>query len=108
MAYLDNIGIIHRDIKLENILFAIQDDINTIKIIDLGLAIYKDQKVKFSICGTPGYIAPEVLRHEEKSTAELEQVYTHKCDMFSVGVIFYKLYILPICQIDKKNFVSGR
>jgi cell cycle serine/threonine-protein kinase CDC5/MSD2/calcium/calmodulin-dependent protein kinase I len=55
----------------------------------MGLAIYKSQKVKFSICGTPGYIAPEILLVDDKESSNT--VYTHKCDMFSVGVILYKM-----------------
>lgn len=57
------------------------------------MAIYSYQHVKFSICGTPGYIAPEILKADDKMGSEDElQVYDHKCDVFSAGVIFYKLY----------------
>jgi serine/threonine protein kinase len=55
--------LIHRDIKLENILLAKKNDITSLKIIDFGLAIYESSNTKLSVCGTPGYIAPEVLRH---------------------------------------------
>ena len=41
------------------------NDIRDIKIIDFGLAIYQSQKHRLSICGTPGYIAPEILRCED-------------------------------------------
>lgn len=42
LDYLNKIGIIHRDIKLENILFKTADDINSLKIIDLGLAVFEN------------------------------------------------------------------
>lgn len=63
MAYLESMDLIHRDIKLENILLAKKNDITSLKIIDFGLAIYESSNTKLNVCGTPGYIAPEVLRH---------------------------------------------
>ncbi|CAD8096724.1 unnamed protein product [Paramecium sonneborni] len=86
LNYLDSINIIHRDIKLENILLQKPNDITSIKIIDFGLAIYKQQFQKLSVCGTPGYIAPEILNNSNS-----QDYFTEKCDIFSAGVIFYKL-----------------
>jgi serine/threonine protein kinase len=40
-----------------------------------------------SICGTPGYIAPEILQTNDQN----KEYFTTKCDVFSAGVIFYKL-----------------
>ncbi|CAD8122521.1 unnamed protein product [Paramecium sonneborni] len=88
LQYLESLGLIHRDIKLENILLAKQNEIKSLKIIDFGLAIYENTYTKLSVCGTPGYIAPEILQVENKSN---EQYFTTKCDIFSAGVIFYKL-----------------
>lgn len=51
----------HRDIKLENIIFAEKDDLESLKIIDFGLSVYEYDKVSNHICGTPGYMAPEIL-----------------------------------------------
>ncbi|KAM3143099.1 hypothetical protein pb186bvf_004685 [Paramecium bursaria] len=87
LHYLDQRGIIHRDIKLENIMLSRANDIRDIKIIDFGLAIYQSQKHRLSICGTPGYIAPEILRCEDS----LDSYFSTHCDVFSAGVIFYKL-----------------
>lgn len=51
--------ICHRDIKLENLL--LDDKNKNIKIIDLGFSIYcKDRKLN-TFCGTPSYMAPEIL-----------------------------------------------
>ncbi|CAD8147896.1 unnamed protein product [Paramecium pentaurelia] len=86
LNYLASKNIIHRDIKLENILLQKPNDITSLKLIDFGLAIYKQPLQKLTICGTPGYIAPEILKHTNK-----EEYFTEKCDIFSAGVIFYKL-----------------
>lgn len=75
--------ILHRDIKLENIVFKKIEDYNTLKIIDFGLAEIGEKS--FALCGTPGYIAPELFR----STAD--KPYDSKCDVFSAGVILHKL-----------------
>ncbi len=84
--------IIHRDIKLENILFGKRNDIATLKIIDFGLAIYQHEENNNVLCGTPGYIAPEILKAETLTNFN----YSYKIDIFSAGVIFYKL-------LTKKN-----
>lgn len=76
-------GIIHRDIKAENIL--IQDEKTLfIKLIDYGsVEILKkfDQKATQKV-GTPSYIPPEILNGEE---------YDFSCDMWSLGVLMYFL-----------------
>jgi len=55
--------VLHRDIKPENLIFRSADDISDICIEDFGLADFYDPKGKyiFKRCGTPGYVAPEVL-----------------------------------------------
>lgn len=57
---MHDIGVIHRDLKLGNIF--LDGDMN-VKIGDFGLAALLDSKTdrKKTICGTPNYIAPEVL-----------------------------------------------
>ena len=58
-------------------------------IIDFGLSEYiSNPKFMYVRCGTPGFVAPEVLRI--KSTDKV-QVYSEACDIFSVAVIFYIL-----------------
>jgi calcium/calmodulin-dependent protein kinase I len=54
----------HRDIKPENILFRKKGDLESLCLGDFGLAdIYKkDGKYLFTRCGTPGFVAPELLQ----------------------------------------------
>lgn len=75
-------GIMHRDIKPENILFVNETDL-TLKLGDFGLAEFENKKSHLlARCGTPGYVAPEVLKDQE---------YDKKCDLFGVGVILYMM-----------------
>lgn len=51
----------HRDLKLENIMV---DETGYIKIIDYGLAkMLTSDEVAMSYCGTPEYLAPEMVNH---------------------------------------------
>lgn len=85
--YLHAQGIAHRDLKPENILLKDDTEDAAIKITDFGLSkIFADdlagEVVMKTACGTPGYVAPEVLTHE---------IYSEQVDMWSIGVIVYIL-----------------
>ena len=80
--------IIHRDIKPDNILLIDRDDLK-ICISDLGLACKTYDRIEVALkCGTPGYVAPEVLKGGK---------FTTKSDIFSVGSFFFNL--LTSCSL---------
>lgn len=77
------IQIIHRDLKPENIMFTSS---KKIKLIDFGLASFsKIEDCAYTRCGTPGYVAPEILNLRKG------QRYNQAVDIFSLGVIFYEM-----------------
>ena len=60
LSYIHSQNIVHRDIKLDNILLDIS---NKIKICDFGISkITKKNEILYEQCGTPAYIAPEILK----------------------------------------------
>ena len=64
IGYLHECGIIHRDLKPENILIETSAESQdfTIKITDFGLSkLGSPAETIFDCCGTPAYVAPEVL-----------------------------------------------
>ncbi|XP_065164493.1 serine/threonine-protein kinase polo isoform X2 [Atheta coriaria] len=81
--YLHSNNIIHRDLKLGNIF--LNDELN-VKIGDFGLAakIEFDGERKKTLCGTPNYIAPEILTKKGHS---------FEVDVWSLGCIMYTLLI---------------
>ncbi|XP_023501759.1 serine/threonine-protein kinase 33 isoform X3 [Equus caballus] len=91
VAYLHNKDIVHRDLKLENIMVKssfidANDEMNlNIKVTDFGLAVKKQgrgEAMLQSTCGTPIYMAPEVINAHD---------YSQQCDIWSIGVIMYIL-----------------
>ena len=100
LCYLHEKKIIHRDLKLENIMVSdVEKDVLTgeeyfwIKIIDFGTAkIFEKNKTEKSIIGSSYYIAPEVLR----------QKYNEKCDTWSVGVILY-MTLVGVAPFDGRT-----
>mmetsp|Transcript_4356 Transcript_4356/g.15087 ORF Transcript_4356/g.15087 Transcript_4356/m.15087 type:complete len:337 (-) Transcript_4356:68-1078(-) len=87
VEYLHEHGIVHRDLKLENFILENDSPDATIKIADFGLSKYfNDGSMLKTMCGSPQYVAPEVL--DVGSTA---LAYTPAVDMWSMGVILYIL-----------------
>jgi len=83
VKYLHDLGIVHRDLKPENLLYYSLDEDSKIMISDFGLSKMEDPgSVLSTACGTPGYVAPEVLA---------QKPYSKAVDCWSIGVIAYIL-----------------
>lgn len=82
VKYLHDEGIVHRDLKPENLLSAGEGENEVVKVADFGFAKNFGEEKLVTSCGSPGYVAPEVLT---------EDSYTNAVDMWSVGVIIYIL-----------------
>merc|ERR1719473_480421 len=84
LKFMHDKGIAHRDLKPENMLMTGKGPDAVCKITDFGLGKFFDQQTELmkTPCGTPGYIAPEVLHMKG---------YDKQCDVWSLGVIVYIL-----------------
>jgi len=81
LDYLHKRGIVHRDLKLENLLLKKQGALE-IKLADFGLSkVYTGEALQ-TACGTPYYVAPEILQGEG---------YDYKIDTWAAGVLLYVL-----------------
>ena len=103
MKYLHNKKILHRDIKLDNILVKFETDEDkdndnyfkaTIKIIDFGFARYlENDSLAQSILGSPINMDPKILMKMKKIENNQSFGYDQKADIWSLGTVCYELLI---------------
>jgi len=94
LRYIHKNKIVHRDIKLNNILI---DLTNTVKICDFGISKkLSDGEIMYEQCGTPAYIAPEIFKNEGYEG--------YLCDIWSAGVTLY--YMLSGSQPFRANSIE--
>ena len=95
--------IIHRNLKLENILIKNENGNNIIKLADYGcrrrITTLLKIEGKASYDGTVAYMAPEVLRGEK---------YNYKIDLWSLGIIIFRFYfgVSPFSEVDKDKLIK--
>ena len=78
LGFLSARNIAHRDLKLENLLF---DEKGYLKLVDFGFAKRIESRT-FTFCGTPDYLAPEILSHAG---------HNHGVDWWTLGVLTYEM-----------------
>ncbi|MCQ2819403.1 MAG: protein kinase [archaeon] len=85
VKYMHKNKVIHRDLKLGNLFLSANLEI---KIGDFGLAtrVEYDGERKHTVCGTPNYIAPEILENKSEG-------HSYEVDYWAIGVIVYTLII---------------
>jgi len=81
LDYLHKNDIVHRDLKLENLLLTKKDHLE-IKLADFGLSKVYTGEAMQTACGTPYYVAPEILTGDG---------YNKKIDTWAAGVLLYVL-----------------
>ncbi len=79
LVYLHRKGVIHKDIKLQNVVLEEPHPFANLKVIDFGFSEIKAKAWTHNNSGTIYYMAPEIVQSEHNS----------KCDLWSVGIILY-------------------
>jgi serine/threonine protein kinase len=101
LVYLHSLEIVHRDIKLENIV--IDDERKLIvKLVDFGFARYDlNQPIRTDVCGTPNYMAPELHARVPH--------FSKPADVWASGVIFFFLMTgyFPFGGLDEQELARS-
>ncbi|XP_037076772.1 serine/threonine-protein kinase NIM1-like [Pollicipes pollicipes] len=94
LTYMHGRGIIHRDLKMENIMLNASKD--TLKIVDFGLSnCWSPESPLKSHCGSPEYAAPELF--------VVGRTYGPEIDVWSLGVVFYVLLVGRLPFLSSKQ-----
>ena len=103
LAFMHRLGLAHRDLKMENIFLLEPDDFSpgNVQIADFGLSKLVEgslgaagPKSSHSICGSPLYIAPEMLEFykvDPDNAGKNLAKYGLKIDMWACGIVLYQL-----------------
>jgi len=96
IKYLHDNRIAHCDLKPDNFLFLSKAEDSPIKVIDFGMSKFVERRKYYrQLCGTPYYIAPEVIQGK----------YNEACDMWSIGVVmFVMLFGFPPFWSDPSKY----
>ena len=102
IRYCHSLGIVHRDLKPENLLYKTKDEDSLLKVSDFGFSkflIPKAQEQLFTACGTPTYVAPEIIGNFG---------YDSKVDCWSLGVFYMLCYVDIHLSMQRKimNYFS--
>lgn len=96
LHHMHKLDIVHRDVKLDNIVLMSKTDLADVKLVDFGVSkLTKEDSMK-SFVGTPDYLAPEML-----TGGELE--YGKEIDAWAVGVMTYQLLCGTLPFQSKNN-----
>lgn len=90
--YLHSKSVVHRDLKLENIM--VNPNTKSVKIIDYGFSIVSENMIWSTICGSFEYLAPEILQDIMKHNYQqghdvVYSTYSIQSEVWSIGVILY-------------------
>ena len=96
LEYMHAQGLVHRDLKLENLLFVSDDpqhpDYEKVKVTDFNLAnVTGDSATLRTVCGSPLYLAPEVVLLY--TTRNKSGCYGEAVDMWAMGVLLYTMFV---------------
>jgi serine/threonine protein kinase len=80
LTVLHMAGIVYRDLKPENLMI---DEQKNVKFIDFGLSKVLGKDRTSTICGSPEYMAPELLR---------KNLYSYSVDVWALGVLLFEMY----------------
>jgi len=84
LVYLHSKGVVHRDLKLENLLLKQKGSLE-VKVADFGLSkLFGEGSMAHTACGTPFYVSPEILLAEDEG-------YGAEVDMWASGILLYIL-----------------
>ena len=96
VGYIHRSGLIHNDLKPENIIITYKD--NDLKLIDFGLSDDDSNFLETHLGGTRGYASPELLSCKKESATQIDS----RSDIYSIGMLMKDIFPSSLSRIKSK------